>query len=226
MGEPPDSHGQITRLATMSSPTGATTRGVRLPRSQRRAQLLDVARGVFVQSGYHAASMDDIAEQAGVSKPVLYQHFPGKLDLYLALLEDSCLSLIAAIDTALNSTQVNHDRVRAIIAAYFAFVDDPDGASRLVFESDLTQERAVRSLIDDANSRCAVLVGEVIADETGLEASQALLLGFGLIGLAQTSARAWLADGPTIPREQAQALAASLAWRGISDFPRGTSTRN
>ena len=152
--------------------------------------------------------MDDIAEQAGVSKPVLYQHFPGKLDLYLALLEDSCLSLIAAIDTALNSTQVNHDRVRAIIAAYFAFVDDPDGASRLVFESDLTQERAVRSLIDDANSRCAVLVGEVIADETGLEASQALLLGFSLIGLAQTSARAWLADGPTIPREQAQALAA------------------
>jgi hypothetical protein len=51
-------------------------------------------------------------------------------------------------------------------------------------------------------------------------------LGFGLIGLAQTSARAWLADGPTIPREQAQALAASLAWRGISDFPRGTSTKN
>ncbi|MEI6693514.1 MAG: TetR/AcrR family transcriptional regulator [Actinomycetes bacterium] len=210
----------------MSSPAPATTKGVRLPRSQRRAQLLDVARSVFVRSGYHSASMDEIADQAGVSKPVLYQHFPGKLDLYLALLEGSCASLIEAIDSALNSTDVNHDRVRAIIAAYFAFVDDPDKASRLVFESDLTQERAVRSLIDDANNRCAVLIGEVIADETGLDSAQALLLGFSLVGLAQTSARAWLAGGPTLDREQAQTLAASLAWRGISDFPKGNTIKD
>src|SRR5437660_9268035 len=62
-------------------------RGVRLPRTARRAQLLAAAQDVFVANGYHAAAMDEIAERSGVSKPVLYQHFPGKLELYLALLE-------------------------------------------------------------------------------------------------------------------------------------------
>src|SRR5690606_15493225 len=59
----------------------------RLPRAARREQLLATAQEVFVESGYHATSMDDIADRAGVSKPVLYQHFDGKLELYLGLLE-------------------------------------------------------------------------------------------------------------------------------------------
>ena len=69
-------------------------RGSRLPRLARRAQLLEAAQEVFVANGYHAAAMDDIADRAGVSKPVLYQHFPGKLDLYLALLDTSCDTII------------------------------------------------------------------------------------------------------------------------------------
>jgi AcrR family transcriptional regulator len=68
----------------------------RMPRNARRAQLLDSALGVFVAQGYHAAAMDDIADRAGVSKPVLYQHFPGKLELYLALLDQSCDTIIDA----------------------------------------------------------------------------------------------------------------------------------
>src|SRR5512133_3366928 len=91
----------------------ARTRGVRLPRSERRAQLLAVAREVFVGSGYHAASMDEIAERAGVSKPVLYQHFPGKLDLYLALLDESVDALAATVRNALASTTDNKQRVTA-----------------------------------------------------------------------------------------------------------------
>ena len=71
-------------------------RGGRLPRKARRAQLLDSALEVFVAQGYHAAAMDDIAERAGVSKPVLYQHFPGKMELYLALLEQSSDRIIDA----------------------------------------------------------------------------------------------------------------------------------
>ena len=63
----------------------------RLPRPARRLQLLGAARDVFVANGYHAAAMDEIAERAGVSKPVLYQHFPGKLELYLALLDESVI---------------------------------------------------------------------------------------------------------------------------------------
>ena len=73
----------------------------RLPRSARRLQLLRAAQDVFVAQGYHAAAMDDIAERAGVSKPVLYQHFPSKLELYLALLDESVSTLVDTMRDAL-----------------------------------------------------------------------------------------------------------------------------
>ena len=103
-------------------------RGGRMPRNARRAQLLESALEVFVAQGYHAAAMDDIAERAGVSKPVLYQHFPGKLDLYLALLDQHCESLIQSVRHALASTHDNKQRVRATMDAYFAYVEDDGGA--------------------------------------------------------------------------------------------------
>jgi AcrR family transcriptional regulator len=86
-------------VSTIEHPRGG--KGVRLPRRARRAQLLSAALEVFVAQGYHAAAMDDIAERAGVSKPVLYQHFPGKLDLYVALLDQSCDQIISAAGRAL-----------------------------------------------------------------------------------------------------------------------------
>ena len=73
----------------------------RLSRSARRAQLLVAARDVFAAQGYHAAAMDDIAERAGVSKPVLYQHFPGKLELYQALLTTYADELVGQVEAAL-----------------------------------------------------------------------------------------------------------------------------
>src|ERR1041384_3115317 len=82
-------------------------RGGRLPRSARRKQLLAAAQEVFVANGYHAAAMDDIAERAGVSKPVLYQHFPGKLELYLALLDTQAEALGETVITALAGTTDN-----------------------------------------------------------------------------------------------------------------------
>ena len=91
--------------------------GTRLPRPARRRQLLGAAQEVFVAQGYHAAAMDEIADRAGVSKPVLYQHFPGKQDLYLALLDESIESLIEAVRSALVSTNDNSQRVNATFAA-------------------------------------------------------------------------------------------------------------
>src|ERR1700709_895084 len=108
---------------TASSRADAAPRGVRMSRDERRAQLLAAATDVFVTNGYHATVMDDIAERAGVSKPVLYQHFPGKLELYLALLERSCDTIIEASKQALTSTGDNKTRVRACTEAYFDFVD-------------------------------------------------------------------------------------------------------
>jgi AcrR family transcriptional regulator len=194
-------------------------RGQRLPRRERRAQLLDAAREVFVAQGYHAAAMDDIAEAAGVSKPVLYQHFPGKLDLYLALLDASSDALVAAVHSALASTSDNKLRVQATVQAYFDFVDDPGGAFRLIFESDLTNEAAVRDRVDRTNDSCAHLVSKVIAEDTGLTEAEAMLLAAGLTGQAQIAARHWLREGSSIRKDDAARLVSTLSWRGISRIP-------
>ena len=195
-------------------------RGTRMPRTARRTQLLGAAQDVFVAQGYHAAAMDDIAERAGVSKPVLYQHFPGKLELYLAVLDQHGELLIGAVRDALDSTHDNKLRVAATIHAYFDFVDSHDGAFRLIFESDLTNEPAVRERIERVTYECATMISDVIAEDTGLSGAEATLLAVGLVGLAQVTARYWLSNEAPIPREAASDLVAALSWRGIRGFPR------
>ena len=181
--------------------------------------MLEAAREVFVAQGYHAAAMDDIAERAGVSKPVLYQHFPGKLELYLALLDSSAEALVEAVDNALTSTQDNKLRVAATMSAYFDFVDADHGLFRLIFESDLTNESAVRERVERADDRCADLVSRVIAEDTGLTDAEAMLLAAGLTGQAQTAARHWLREDTHLSKEDAARLVSTLGWRGISGIP-------
>jgi AcrR family transcriptional regulator len=164
--------------------------------------------------------MDDIAERAGVSKPVLYQHFPGKLDLYLALLDEACDEVIDGVRAALASTTDNKARVDATTAAFFKYVADPAGAFRLVFESDLTKEPAVRERVDRVTVETTEAVTEVIADDTGLPRDASRLLAASLVGLSQFGARFWLSSDSPIPQDDAARLAASLAWRGIRGFPR------
>ncbi|NJQ00962.1 TetR/AcrR family transcriptional regulator [Streptomyces zingiberis] len=199
--------------------TEARPRGTRLPRRARRNQLLGAAQEVFVAQGYHAAAMDDIAERAGVSKPVLYQHFPGKLDLYLALLDQHCEALLEAVRAALASTSDNKLRVAATIDAYFAYVETEGGAFRLVFESDLTNEPAVAERVERVSLESAKAVSEVIAEDTDLPAEEAMLLAVGMCGMAQITARYWLASGRQVPRDAAARLISSLSWRGIAGFP-------
>jgi AcrR family transcriptional regulator len=196
---------------------------LRLARPARRLQLLDAARQVFVETGYHATSMGDIADRAGVSKPVLYQHFQGKLDLYLALLEEQLTEMVRVVRSALASSTVNQARVEAAVRAFFEFVDREDGAFRLVFESDLTGDADVRTRVERATADCAAPIADVIAAETDLPAAQAWLLGTGLVGQAQVASRAWLAAGRPIPRAEASALVARLSWRGVRGFPVSSS---
>jgi AcrR family transcriptional regulator len=206
----------------MTTPDIAATRprGSRLPRKARRAQLLESAMEVFVAHGYHAAAMDDIAVRAGVSKPVLYQHFPGKLELYLALLDASCDTIIENCRVALESTHDNKQRVAATMAAFYDYVDSDTGAFRLVFESDLTNEPSVREHVERVTTECAALITEVIRDDTGLSTKEAHLLAVALVGMGQVSARYWLAEESPISRKDAAALIAGLAWRGIRGYPR------
>src|ERR687894_2638966 len=108
-------------MTTVPTRASAGPRAARMPKDQRRAQLLDAANTVFTSRGYHAAAMDDIADVAGVSKPVLYQHFGSKLDLYLALLDRSCERLVEIVAQALASTEDNAERVTAAVGALYAF---------------------------------------------------------------------------------------------------------
>jgi AcrR family transcriptional regulator len=198
----------------------ARTVGPRLPRPARRRQLLGAAQEVFVAQGYHAAAMDEIAERAGVSKPVLYQHFPGKLELYLALLDESADALTAAVRAALESTTDNKQRVTATFTAFFDFVGSRGEAFRLIFESDLRNEPAVRDRLDTAMHDCAEMVSEIIREDAGIGDEEAHLLGMGLVGMAHVSATYWLSSGGAIPKDGAEQMLARLAWRGISGWPR------
>ena len=206
--------------------TPQTTRaaGTRLPRPARRRQLLGAARDVFVAQGYHAAAMDEIAERAGVSKPVLYQHFPGKLELYLALLDESVAELLGAVSAALASTADNSERVPATFRAFFDYVSGAGEAFRLVFESDLSNEPAVRERLERTMYECAEMVSEFIRADAGVSNEEADLLGMALVGMAQVSARYWLSTERTIDQRLAEELLARLAWRGISGWPLAEGT--
>jgi len=203
----------------IATPQTARPAGTRLPRPARRRQLLGAAREVFVAQGYHAAAMDEIAERAGVSKPVLYQHFPGKLELYLALLDESVAELVGAVSAALASTADNRERVPATFRAFFEYVSGVGEAFRLVFESDLSNEPAVRARLDRAMYECAEMVSDFIREDAGVGDDEAELLGMALVGMAQVSARYWLSSDQAIDKDTAESLLSRLAWRGISSWP-------
>ena len=177
------------------------------------------AREVFVAVGYHAAALDEIANRAGVTKPVLYQHFASKRDLYLAILDEGARRFLRQIRSALRSTDDNQMRVYKTIRAYFRFVAHDDADYRLLFESDLANLPEVQRRTHKVADQTAQMVAEVIAEDTGLEPEPALLLANGLLGLAQVSAQRWLRGGKKIDADQAAALLAGLAWQGISEFP-------
>jgi AcrR family transcriptional regulator len=204
--------------------TPAASATGRMPRSARRKQLLGAAQDVFVASGYHAAAMDDIANRAGVSKPVLYQHFPSKLELYLALLDTHTDELIRRVRDAIDVTSDNKVRVHNAISAYFDFVDgdgaDHPGAFRLVFETDLRNEPAVRERVERTNRLCMQAVADTIVADTGLSRAEAELLSMSLTAVSEMGARYWLQSDRAVPKDKAVRLLEALAWRGISAFPR------
>jgi AcrR family transcriptional regulator len=219
-------HAPVDRTQAAQSNAGparaAGQRSARLPRDERRAQLLAAAQEVFVANGYHGAAMDEIAETAHVSKPVLYQHFPSKRELYLALLDSHLGALTELMLGALNSTTDNKERVQAVMRAYYRFIDSDDQAHRLVFESDLINDADVSSRLETFNKTFANAIAQVIAEDTKLPLLEAQLLGRGLAGMAQVSARYWLETDGNLDIDVASDLIYRLAWRGISRFPKET----
>ena len=188
---------------------------IRLRASERRTQLLEVAGALFAQHGYHGLSMEALADAAGVSKPVLYQHFPSKRDLYLALVADAVDELEGQVRAALEGTTDNKTRVAGAIGAYFDFVEDT--RFRLVFTTAELGDETVRQAVDVAFRRVAEQIASLIAEDAGLDQDAALFLSAALRGLAAEGARDWL-ERSDMSKDEAVRLLSRLAWRGLGAF--------
>jgi AcrR family transcriptional regulator len=199
--------------------SGAGRRGNRLPRDERRGQLLAAASEVFVDRGYHAAGMDEIADRAGVSKPVLYQHFTSKLELYLAVLQRHADNLVSGVRQALRTTTDNRQRVRAAVDAFFDFIEHDGQGYRLIFENDYVTEPQVSAQVKVATEACTDAVFDLISHDSGLEPHRARMIAVGLVSISVDSARYWLNNDRPISKDDAVEGTVQFIWGGLSHVP-------
>ncbi len=186
----------------------------RLPAARRRTQLLQVALGVFADNGFHVTSMNDIAEAAGVTKPVLYQHFRSKRELYLELLEDVGGQLREAIAKATTEAGTPREQVRAGFRAYFHFVVEHEAAFRLLFGGGTRRDEEFA----DAARAVEISIADIIAtliDVPGLDTDRRRLLAHGIVGLAEGTSRHWIVDGASGDPDTLAEQVAELAWAGL-----------
>jgi AcrR family transcriptional regulator len=181
--------------------------------------LLTTASEVFVDRGYHSAGMDEIAERAGVSKPVLYQHFSSKLDLYLAVLQQHGDILVASVQDALSATTDNRQRLRSAVAAFFDFIEHDSQGYRLIFENDNVSEPQVANQVKVAIDACTDAVFDLISRDSGLDPHRARMIAVGLVGISVDCARYWLGADRPIPKEDAVEGTVHFAWGGLSHVP-------
>lgn len=192
-------------------------------RAARRALLLDSARDAFAAGGYHATGVDEIAERAGVSKPVVYRFFGGKLELYRAVLDADADELVTLVRAALAHPDGNRARVEAAIDAYFGFVLADGRRHRLLFDPDLRTDPDTAATVDAAIAHCVDCITDAVTLDAGLDRDRARLLAVGLLGLSRLSAQHWCGSAAGLSQHDAATLMAGLAWRGLSGFPHDPS---
>jgi len=200
-------------------PGTSARRGNRLPRDERRGQLLMAASDIFVDRGYHAAGMDEIAERAGVSKPVLYQHFSSKLELYLAVLQRHVENLVSGVRQALRTTTDNRQRLRSAVQAFFDFIEHDGQGYRLIFENDIITEPQVAAQVRVATESCIDAVFDLISADSGLDPHRARMVAVGLVGISVDCARYWLDSDRPITKDDAVDGTVQFAWGGLSHVP-------
>jgi AcrR family transcriptional regulator len=197
---------------------GQQTRSKRRMRApERREQLLQVARKVFAKGGYQTVTMDEVARQAGVTKPILYDHFPSKRDLYQGLLEADLAALEERIETAIETSSGNRERIRGSFQAYFDFVDDEGAGFRLLMKEAVGAEEEFRDLIGRFRERVLAMVTEVMTRESrgNLSRKEAEEVALGLIGMAEVVAQHEPGRSKRERRKTVDILV-RLAWRGIT----------
>lgn len=195
----------------------------RLPAARRRKQLAEVAIAVFGSGSYHATSMDEIAERAGVTKPVLYQHFPSKSGLYLELIQTVGAELLEAVAGAATAESQPSDRVLAGFRAYFRFAATRTDAFRLLFGGGAWEAGEFAEAVRGVERSIAETISALI--DVDLEPQHRELIGYAIVGLAEVTSRHWVLrheveHGSAVPIDEAegQVLAGQLAdlvWAGL-----------
>lgn len=204
---------------------GGEQLGRRLTAAERRQQLFAVALRLFAERGYRATTMEDVADAAGVTKPLLYQHFSSKRGLYLELVDSVVEDLLSAVAEATAAADGPRQQVELGFAAYFQMVITHEEAFRLLYgRSDAGDPELVTALsrVEDA---IVEAVDPLIA--AGLAPEHRRLLASALVGMAEGASRHWIAAqtgqaepaGPVAdPATEVDRLArrlADLAWAGL-----------
>ena len=162
--------------------------------------------------------MDDIAAAAGVTKPVLYQHFTSKRSLYLHLVDDVGQRMARAITVRTSNTDSPRKQVESGVAAYFDFVADNRAAFLLLFEGADRSDADVAEAVNRIEDSMAELVAPLIA--AGIEADQQRALAYGIVGAAEAAGRAWATGKLTIDASHLAVEIAELAWSGLRGISR------
>lgn len=199
----------------------------RLTGEERRTGILDAALTAFSQSGYHSASIDDIAREAGVSKALIYEHFASKQELYADLIARNARELTQRIGAALVSVELESGAARLAtgLDAFFAFVEERRDAWRMLFREAADPETAeVRDrMLEQVTAEVTVLISQdpgASALDSAEEQRALRMLAEMLVGGTQSLAN-WWTENPEAPREQMVAIAMDFAWLGLERLSRG-----
>jgi AcrR family transcriptional regulator len=186
----------------------------RLPAAERRQQLLDVALRVFGEQGFHHSSMNDIAVAAGVTKPVLYQHFGSKRELYLEVLRDVGGRLRDAVGKAVAGAEGPRQQVESGFRAYFTWVNATRGGFDVLFAGETRRDPEFTAEALKVETDIADAIAQLIVVE-GLSADRRRLLAYGIVGIAETTCRHWLTNDLSLSADELAGQVAELSWAGL-----------
>ncbi|MBX6355813.1 MAG: TetR/AcrR family transcriptional regulator [Micromonosporaceae bacterium] len=200
----------------------------RLPRAVREQQMLDAAVRVFSRRGFHAASMDEIAEHAGISKPMVYAYLGAKEDLFIACLRREASRLIEAVTGAAGGDLPPDEQLWRGLRAFFGFVGAHREGWTVLYRQARGQEpfsREVAGMRARMAEVIAVLLGRAVA-AAGQRASESDLevMAYALVGASESLAD-WLVDHPTEDPERAATRMMNIAWLGADQLLRGATWR-
>ena len=187
---------------------------MRLPAAERREQLLHTAVAVFAEHGFHATSMNDVAEAAGVTKPVLYQHFSSKRELFIELLADIGAELRETIAKATADASGPRHQIEDGFRAYFRYVDEQTDSFKVLFGSGARRDPEFASFARNVEESIAEAIAELIVIG-GQPVSHGLMLAHSIVGMTEAASRYWLAHDREPDVDTLASQLSQLAWSGL-----------